>query len=160
MGRIGGAFGVRGWLKVRSDTQPPEALLEYSPWQVQQGGMWRTYDVIEGSMHRKGLVVRLAGVTDREQAELLYGADIAVTRSQLESLPAGEYYWADLIGLRVMTTHGVELGELEKLIETGANDVLVVHGDRERLIPYLRPDVVTEIDLAAGVLRVDWDPEF
>ncbi len=160
MGRVTGAFGVRGWLKVLSDAEPPEALLEYSPWLLQLGGEWKTYKALEGSVHGKGLIVRLQGVDDRDQAELLRGAEIAVQRAQLEPLEEGEYYWADLIGLRVVTTQGVDLGRVERLMETGANDVLVVRGDRERLIPYLPSDVVTSIDLDAGEMQVDWDPEF
>lgn len=160
MGRIAGAFGVRGWLKVLSDAEPAESLLDYSPWLLKLGGEWKGYKVLEGGVHGKGLIARLEGVDDRDQAELLRGAEIAIERARLEPLEEGEYYWADLIGLRVVTTQGVELGRIERLMETGANDVLVVQGDRERLIPYLRPDVVTSIDLKAGVLQVDWDPEF
>lgn len=160
MGRVTGAFGVRGWLKVLSGAEPPEALLDYSPWLLKLEGEWKSIKVLEGGVHGKGLVVHVEGVDDRDQAERLRGAEIAVERTQLEPLAEGEYYWADLVGLRVVTTQGVDLGRIERLMETGANDVLVVHGDRERLIPYLRPDVVTSVDLEAGVLTVDWDPEF
>jgi 16S rRNA processing protein RimM len=160
MGRVTGAFGVRGWLKVFSDTAPPEALFDYSPWLLKLGGEWKAHKLLEGKVHGKGLIVHLQGVDDRDQAELLHGAEIAIEREQLEPLEEGEYYWADLIGLRVVTTQGVEFGCIERLLETGANDVLVVRGDRERLIPYLQPEVVTSIDLEAGVLQVDWDPEF
>ena len=160
MGHVVGAFGVRGWLKVLSGAEPAEALLDYSPWLLLRDGEWKSYKVLDGGVHGKGLVAHLEGVDDRDQAELLRGAEIAVERARLEPLDEGEYYWADLIGLRVVTTQGVELGRIERLMETGANDVLVVRGERERLIPYLRPDVVTAVDLATGTLQVDWDPEF
>lgn len=160
MGHVAGAYGVRGWVKVISDAEPREALLDYSPWLLKFRGEWKAYTPVEGGLHGKGLVARLEGVDDRDGAEALRGAEIAVERTQLEPLAAGEYYWADLVGLRVVTTGGVELGRVERLLETGSNDVLVVQGERERLIPYLRPQVVTAIDLAAGTLEVDWDPEF
>jgi 16S rRNA processing protein RimM len=160
MGHVAGAFGVRGWLKVLSGAEPAAALLDYSPWLLLRDGEWKSYKVLDGGVHGKGLVAHLEGVDDRDQAELLRGAEIAVERARLEPLGEGEYYWADLIGLRVVTTQGVELGRIERLMETGANDVLVVRGERERLIPYLRPEVVTAVDLAAGTLQVDWDPEF
>ena len=160
MGHVVGAFGVRGWLKVLSGAEPAEALLDYSPWLLLRDGEWKSYKVLDGGVHGKGLVAHLEGVDDRDQAELLRGAEIAVERARLEPLDEGEYYWADLIGLRVVTTQGVELGRIERLMETGANDVLVVRGERERLIPYLRHDVVTAVDLATGTLQVDWDPEF
>ena len=160
MGRVGGAFGVRGWLKILSDTQPRAALLDYSPWWLRHNHEWVPFDVLDGAAHGKGLIARLEGVTDRDAAEKLHGAVIAVHRQQLEPLPEGEYYWADLIGMRVTTVAGHELGRVENLLETGANDVLVVRSERERLIPYLRPQVIKSIDLEAGVMCVDWDPEF
>ena len=86
--------------------------------------------------------------------------NIAIRQEQLPELPQGEYYWSDLEGLKVVTTDGIELGVVSNLIETGANDVLVVKGDKERLIPYIRPDVVTELDIENGIIRVEWDPEF
>lgn len=160
MGHVAGVYGVRGWIKVISDAEPRERLLDYSPWLLKVGNEWKAYMPLDGSLHGKGLVARLEGVGDREQAEALRGARIAVERTQLEPLPAGEYYWADLLGLRVVTNEGTELGRVIRLLETGANDVLVVQGERERLIPFLRPQVVSAIDLTAGTLVVDWDPEF
>jgi len=83
-----------------------------------------------------------------------------VPRSALPAAGEDEYYWSDLEGLRVETLEGVDLGTVDHLIETGANDVLIVRGDRERLIPFLRPSVVREIDLVAARIRVAWDPDF
>ena len=106
----------------------------------------------------KAAVVLLA--LDRDAAAALKGTQIGVHREQLPGPGEGEYYWHDLVGLRVQTTQGMELGTVDHLIETGANDVLVVRGERERLIPFIRGQVVLSIDLAAGEMRVDWDPEF
>ncbi len=160
VGRIAGLYGVRGWVKVYSWTSPREAILGYSPWQVKLGGEWRKMPVKAGRKQGKGVVARLEGYGDRNAAAGLLGADIAVSRFQLPETAAGEYYWADLVGLKVVTRDGVELGEVKTLIETGANDVLVVRGERERLIPCLFGDVVVAVDLEHQWMQVDWDPEF
>jgi 16S rRNA processing protein RimM len=122
---------------------------------------WRPWTVEAGRLQGKGLVVKLRGCDDRAEAAKLLGADIAVWRNQLaDDLAPGQYYWADLEGLRVVTQSGVELGRLDHLFATGANDVMVVRGERERLVPYLPEQVVKEVDLRTGVMRVEWDPEF
>lgn len=158
LGRITGLFGVRGWVKVFSDTRPRENILNYSPWLVKRQGEWKEMALVEGRVHGPGIVARLQGYSDRDQAQALVGAEIAVQRRQLPPTKPGEHYWADLEGLRVVNLQGVELGTVSHLFETGANDVLVVTGERERLLPYTR-HVIREVDLKARVLRVDWDPE-
>lgn len=160
LGRISGLFGVQGWVRIFSETQPRENIVTYRPWYVGRPGHMRPMTVAEGRRHGKGVVARLEGITDRDAASALVGAQIAIRRDQLPTLAEDEYYWSDLEGLRVTTVDGVELGVVDHLMETGANDVLVVKGDRERLIPFLRGDVVVDVDLQGGVLRVDWDPEF
>jgi 16S rRNA processing protein RimM len=106
------------------------------------------------------VIAQIKGVSDRDQAASLMNWDIFITPEQLPEAAEGEYYWSDLIGLKVETTLGVQLGTIESLLETGANDVLVVQGDRERVIPFLQKTVITEIDLATGIMVVDWDPDF
>jgi len=160
VGRITGLYGVRGWVKVYSWTEPREAIVGYSPWQVKIGGGWREMQVVDGRRHGKGVVVRLEGCDNRDVAATLLGAEIAIFRSQLPDTAAGEYYWTDLVGLKVVNREGVELGVVKNLMETGANDVLVVQGERERLIPCLFGKVVVEVDLEHRLMRVDWDPEF
>jgi len=160
VGRISGVFGLRGWVKVFSDTDPRDHIVQFDPWYVRIGGQWREMRVADGHAQGKGVVALLAGIDDRDAASALVGADIAVRRDQLPVLAQGEYYWSDLIGLKVETVDGVALGTVDRLMETGANDVLVVKGERERLIPYLPGQVITEVDLENGLLRVDWDPEF
>ncbi len=108
----------------------------------------------------KGLVAKLKGCDDRESARDLIGALIQVRRGDLAELEPGEFYWADLLGLKVETLSGTELGAVDNLLETGANDVLVVRGDRERLIPFLQGQVVHDVDLDKQRIRVDWDPDF
>ena len=160
LGKISGLYGVRGWIKVHSYTDPRENIVSYSPWLLERDGKWQAFELLEGRRHGKSVVAQLEGLTDRDAAAELVGATIAIRRDQLGPPQAGEYYWADLQGLRVITSGGVELGAVDYLIETGANDVLVVKGDRERLIPFVREQVVKDIDLDSGVIRVDWDPEF
>jgi 16S rRNA processing protein RimM len=156
LGRVTGLYGVRGWVKVFSETDPRENILEYAPWYVD--GEPRT--VAEGRLHGRSLVARLAGCEDRDQAADLIGREIAIRRDQLPPPSPDEFYWADLEGLRVETIHGLALGEVSHLFATGANDVLVVRGDRERLLPFVWDQVVHAVDFEAGVIRVDWDPDF
>ena len=162
LGRIAGLFGVKGWVKVYSETDPPANILDYSPWYLQMADGWRPYVVQQGQIHGKGIIARLEGCNDRDEASPLLGAEIAVDRDQLPVLTEDEYYWSDLIGLAVLNQTGQTLGKVDHLLETGANDVLVVIGadKQECLIPYIRGDVVKEIDLVKGCLRVDWDPDF
>jgi 16S rRNA processing protein RimM len=160
VGRITGLYGVRGWVHVHSYTDPRENILEYMPWQLSLKGDWRERTVESARVHGKGVVAKLQGCEDRDQAAVYVGAEIAVARSRLPAPAADEYYWTDLVGLRVISTHGEEFGVVDHLLETGANDVLVVKGERDRLIPYISGEVVTRVDLDQGVLEVDWDADF
>ncbi len=157
VGRISGIYGVKGWVKVFSYTEPRENILNYTPWMVRRGGQWLTLALRAGRRQGQGIIARLEQYHDRDQARGLIGADIAIRRDQLADAGPGEYYWVDLIGLRVRNVRGEDLGRVDHLLETGANDVLVVRGKKEILIPYVRDDVVTGIDLEAGVMTVDWD---
>lgn len=162
LGQVTAAHGIRGWIKVRSDTSPRDNILAYSPWELVRDGQRRTWMVAEGRVQGQAVLARLEGCSDRDAAEALIGWQIQVPRERLPDagLEPGEFYWADLVGLRVETLDGVALGHIERLFETGANDVIVVRGERERLIPYIWQQVVREVDLARGLMRVDWDPDF
>jgi len=161
LGRITGTYGVRGWVRLQSDTDPPEGILEYTPWLLGEAGdQWVERELIEGRRHGSGVVARLAGCTDRDAALRLGGTVVAVSRSKLPALAEDEYYWTDLIGLEVFNRDGRVLGRVERMMATGANDVLVVGGERERLIPYLPGRYVKRVDLAARRLEVDWDADF
>jgi 16S rRNA processing protein RimM len=160
MGRIAAPFGVRGWVRVVTFTETPENLLAYSPWHLKREGGWHSVKLVDGREHGKGLVVQLAGCDDRDAAAALSGTEIGVYRSQLPAPDSDEYYWSDLVGLQVFTTQTKLLGVVDHLIETGANDVLVIRGEREYLVPFIRGQVIKSVDLDTGVIRVDWDPDF
>lgn len=161
IGEIMGAFGVRGEVKIRAHTEPETAIFRYQPWVLRgtRGGE-RELSGVRGRSGAKGVVAQLPGVEDRDAAEALRGTEIFVPREALPPPKPGEYYWVDLEGLRVETVDGVPLGILDHVFATGANDVLTVRGDRERMIPFVQPDVVTKVDVEAGVITVDWDPDF
>jgi 16S rRNA processing protein RimM len=160
MGHITGAYGVKGWVRVRSYTSNPADLLDYQPWYLNIDGTWQQCEVLEGRLHGKGLVVRLPECADRDAAQALAGTEIGIYRRQLPQTEHNEYYWNDLVGMQVVTLDGDVLGTVDYLLETGANDVLVVAGERERLIPFIRGQVVASVDLDAGIIRVDWDAEY
>ncbi|MDC0662606.1 ribosome maturation factor RimM [Marinobacter sp. SS21] len=166
IGRISSVYGVKGWLKVYSYTDPIDGILKYPGWTLVQDGRRKPIKLEDGRRHGPGIVVKFAGVGDRDVARGYCGADIVVPTESLPELPEGEFYWHQLEGLTVSTVSGDCLGQVHHLMETGSNDVLVVRANaesidqRERLVPYLPDQVVREIDLAAGTLVVDWDPEF
>ncbi len=160
VGRISCVHGLRGWVKVYSYTDPRENIVSYSPWQLKTNNDWVNYHVVTGRRHGKSVIVKLATVEDRDDAENLRGAEIAIWRDQLANVSGEEYYWTDLEGLEVVTTEGISLGRVDHLMETGANDVLVVKGDRERLIPFIRSDVIVAVRWESGVIEVAWDPDF
>lgn len=161
VGRITGLFGIHGWLKIDSYTQPQDNILHYQPWSVHlKGQQPQLVSLAASEIHAKGLVVQLSGFETIEAARTLKGAKIYVQREQLPKLSEGQYYWIDLEGLEVKTLEDVSLGKVAYLFATPANDVLVVKGDKERFIPYLPGQVVKHVDLSKKVMIVDWDPEF
>jgi 16S rRNA processing protein RimM len=161
VGEISGVFGVKGWVKVYSFTSPRDNILSYSPWQLKKGNLLKQVAVVEGALQGKAVIASLSGITDRDLAASLHGYQILIDASLLPKAIEGEYYWRDLIGLSVANEQGIELGVVDYLLETGANDVLVVKaGDNERLIPFIQGQFVKQIDLVAGKMLVDWDAEF
>lgn len=161
LGRVAGAFGVRGEVRLESWTEPRQAIFRYQPWILRDAaGHERALDGARGRDTGRHLIARLPGVDDRDAAEALRGTEIHVPRSALPPPAPGEYYWVDLEGLRVANLDGVELGRISHLISTGANDVMVVRGERERLLPFVQPDYVKSVDFGQRLVTVDWDPEF
>ena len=161
IGEISGVFGIKGWVKVFSLTEPRENILKYSPWIIKKGDETKEVKLVDGRRQGKVIVASIDGVTDRDVAAGYSGWQILINKNQLPETAEGEYYWADLVGLNVETDLGVSLGVVDHLIETGANDVLVVKdAEQERLIPFLQGSTIKKIDLDENKMIVDWDPEF
>jgi 16S rRNA processing protein RimM len=164
-GRITGCYGISGWVKIHSYTDPMENFLGYGEWQLKRRQGLEPIEFDAGRRQGKGLVAHIKGVDDRTRAEAFKGLEVVVRADRLPRLEEGDFYWHQLQGMQVWCRDGAEpvlVGEVDYLIDTGANDVLVVKAtaesidDRERLIPYLPGDVVTGVDAEAGRIDVDW----
>ena len=161
VGKIVGLSGVRGEVKLESYTEPRTQIFSYQPWLLKSALGDSEISGCRGRAQGKGIVATLPAVEDRDGATRFVGSEVWVRRSALPKAKRGEYYWADLEGLEVVTVEGAKLGKVSHLVATGANDVLVARdGGRERLIPFVLGDYVKEVDFESGCITVDWDPEF
>ena len=163
VGKIAGAFGVKGWVKVFSFTEPRKNILSYSPLFILSNGVWVEVEVSGGRQQGKGVVMGLVDITDRDQVLALIGAELAIKKTQLKSLTKNDFYWSDLIGLSVINLQDQVLGQVDHLLETGAHDVLVVQDKeqkKERLIPYVMDEIVELVDLDNKFIRVDWESDY
>lgn len=156
VGRIVGVHGLQGGLKLLSYTRPRSNLLRYREWWVRPAGVWRRVRLLEGSIQGKSLVARLDAVGSREAAEQMVGLDILMPRADLPRAKANEYYWAELIGMQVLNADGMVLGQVQNLVEAGDHDVLVIAGEREYLVPFVRDVYVLKVDRKTRQIRVDW----
>jgi 16S rRNA processing protein RimM len=167
MGRVTAPFGVKGWIKIYALTAQPANLCDYPVWWLRRAGDWREMTVVAARLHSNTLVAQLAGIESREAAAALKGLEIGVPRSQLPAAAGNEFYWADLIGLKVVNMERHELGRVARIVQTGANDVLVVASEndkergkeRELLVPFIA-DAIKKVDVAAGVIAVDWGRDY
>ena len=159
VGKINGLFGVQGWVKIFSHTEPRKNILNYQPWQVKLDGQWQQLTITAGREQSKTVVASIEGVNDRDQARALMGAEIYIDRSQLPELTPGEYYWDDLLGLEVVNAQGVSLGKVIHMVDTGANGVLVSKSHKEHWVPFIEPYLLS-VDLDQGRIEVDWDEDF
>lgn len=157
VGKVGATYGIKGWLKIVSFTEPMTNILEYKPWYLQEGQTWKAVKISGGREHGKGIVIHIAGYDTPESARLLTGKTIGIQRTQLPALKKQEYYWSDLEGLTVINQRGETLGKVIYLIATGSNDVIVIKGEKEHAIPYLPGDTITKVDLSKQEIHVDWD---
>jgi 16S rRNA processing protein RimM len=163
VGKISGAFGVKGWVKVYSFTEPRANILQYSPLFLSRRGEWLEIKVSGGRLQGKGVVMGLENVTDRDQVQPLLGAELAIKKSQLEPADEDEFYWNDLEGLTVINLQQEILGKVDHLLETGANDVLVVKAEgnkTEILIPFVVDEIVKLVDLDEELIQVDWSKDY
>lgn len=160
LGYVSGVHGLKGWVKVFSYTDPREAILTYQPWRIAPPGeAGKAVRIERGQPHGKTVIAALPGIDTPERARRLVGREIRVARELLPATGTGTWYWNDLLGLAVVNLEGTPLGRVEKMIETGANDVMVLGGERERLVPFVNGQVVRAVDLEHGVIRVDWHPD-
>ena len=167
IGIIGAPYGVKGWVKITSYTHDLDGVFVYTPWllgQVQEGNQ---YVVDQWRTHNKGLVAKLVGVDNRDDAEGIKNLEISIKAEMLPELDDSDVYWRELVGMRVVTDKGYNLGVIKELFETGANDVLLVKanlndafGQKERMVPYLLDQVIKQVDRQAKTVTVDWDPAF
>ena len=157
IGKLGKAHGVKGLISVISYMEPRENILNYPDWFIKERGEWRTLPRSEVKVTPKGIFVHVDGYDKREEVATLTNAEISIPKKLLPALAEGDYYWDDLIGLNVKTIQNLSLGQVDSIISTGSNDVLIVCGEKRNLIPYLQDDVVKNVDLVAGEIIVDWD---
>ena len=161
VGRLHGAFGVRGEVKLESFTDPLRSIARYQPWILRDArGIERACEGVRVREGGKGLIATMPGIEDKDAADALRGTEVLVPRSALPPPAEGEFYWVDLEGLRVVNVEGTDFGIVSHLFSTGANDVLVARGERERMIPFVQPDFIRSVDFDAGVVTVDWDADF
>jgi 16S rRNA processing protein RimM len=158
MGRVTGPFGVRGWIKVQPYGDAT-GLCAYRAWWIERDGEWIRHEPETVHVHGETVAAKFEGCDDRDRAAGFRGSEVAVSRSEFPEAAENEFYWADLVGSKVVNAAGEDLGAVVRVFETGANDVLVVEGDRERLIPFIE-SVVQHIDLAGRTIRVDWESDF
>jgi 16S rRNA processing protein RimM len=158
LGFVGAPFGVRGWIKLRSHTDPPERLLDHRNLCIGQGSARRTYRIEASGRSGGALTVKLAGVEDRDQAQALRGAQVCVPRSELPQREVKDFYRADLIGCEVVNLDGAGLGIVQHFIESPAQVLMVVRGEQEFWIPAV-PQHLRRIDLEARRVIVDWNAD-
>ncbi len=159
MGRIAAPFGIKGWVKIQSFSEDPGTLMDFESWRVGRGTEHKLYTIETIQDHSNSLVAKLEGVDDRDAAYALRGQEISVPRSELQPPEENEYYWSDLIGLTAVNREGVELGKVDSLLETGAQDVLVIKGKQEHLVPFIA-QFVGKVDVAGGTIEVDWGEDY
>ena len=159
VGKINGFFGVQGWLKIFSYTDPRQNILEYQPWYFFDNGAYKVIEITSGREQSKTIVAHVKGIDNRDQAGQLIGQSLYIDKDQLPELDDDVHYWHELAGFRVINKNGVDLGVVDYLVDTGSNNVLVTKGDKEHWIPYIEPYLVS-VDQPKRVITVDWDEAF
>ena len=167
LGKVGAVYGIKGWLKIHSFTGDQEAILDYFPWSLKLGNKRQSVEITDWRRHSNSLIVKVANIDDRDDAQAFVGSEILTSAAALPELSQDDFYWRDLIGMSVVTNKGYDLGVVTDMMETGANDVLVVKANlndgfskKERLIPYLLEQVVESVSIENKQICVDWDPGF
>jgi 16S rRNA processing protein RimM len=159
LGQVGGAFGVQGWVRIQSYTDPPDNILKFGRWQLGRAGQWREVEIEDGKLTAKGVLAKLVGVETPEDARLATGSEIAVTRDELPKPAPGEYYWSDLEGLAAFGQNDQPLGRIEEFRATPAGTVVVIRGERQHWVPFVKERIVS-VDLDARRVVFDWDADW
>tara|TARA_B100001093_G_scaffold403763_1_gene391838 strand:- start:249 stop:773 length:525 start_codon:yes stop_codon:yes gene_type:complete len=166
VGEIIGSHGLKGWVQVFSYTRPSKKILTYSPWQLVDESGTEKFLISSSRFVGKKILVLFEEFVSRNQADELKARKVFVNKSQMPVLDEGDFYWTDLVGMQVKSTEGIFFGNVETLIETGANDVLVVSpakgscDDKERLIPYVDKETIVKVDQCLNQITVDWAPNY
>ena len=160
IGRFGKTFGLKGWLRVNSETKPKSNMLTYQPWLLKTAEGFKAIKIIENTLQGEEILVHVEGVDTPEAAKALTNHYVYLERKQLPTLASNEYYWADLEGLVVVTTENITLGTVKYLMEAGSCAVMVIKGNTEHLVPFDFSHIVKQVDLTNGKIIVDWDPNF
>lgn len=166
LAKIGRVHGIKGWLKLNSFTSPPANILTYAELHTEVDNAPRLLHIDDSRQQQKGLIVHFEGFDDPETSSSLTGCEIWVHKLDMPALEAGSFYWHELQGLQVTNLQGQLFGSVQRLMETGANDVLVVAptaescDTRERLIPFLPESVIVEVSLQEQRITVDWDADY
>lgn len=160
VGTINGLFGVQGWVKIFSHTEPRKNILSYKPWYIQVDGQWQVLEIVSGRAQSKTIVAKIKGIDNREQAGIMMGTDVYIEKTQLPKLAKNEHYWEDLIGLEVISQSGFVFGKVKNLVDTGSNSVLITQGGKkEHWVPYIDPFLI-EVDMNKRQIIVDWNENF
>ena len=158
IGKVTGVHGIKGWLKIQSFSSPPENILNYPSWIIANQGLEDFYLIEQGKKLNNKIIVKLEKIDDRTTAEFLINSKIQILRSDLPKLTNESYYWSDLEGLNVLNSEDNMIGKIESLIETGANDVMVVNGSKNKrvLIPFVMHEIIKEVNIELNFVKVDW----
>jgi 16S rRNA processing protein RimM len=159
LGKVASPFGVRGWVKINSFTEPLDNILDYPTLQLGSAGKWQPIRVEEGRMTGKGVLAKLAGIESPEEARTRVGLELGVWRSELPQPAPGEYYWSDLEGLDVVNASGAPLGRIDHFRSTPTGAVVIVRGEQEHWIPFVK-DRIVKVDLDAARVVLDWSPDW
>jgi 16S rRNA processing protein RimM len=160
VGQFGRPHGIKGFISIVTFTEPRENILKYIDWHVGINHEWQPITILETKINTKCIIARVDGYHEREHVARLTNIEIAVKISQLQKLHADQYYWHELIGLKVINQEQQDLGLVTEIMATGSNDVLVVCGKKRHLIPFLREQIIISINTSQGLITVDWDEDF
>lgn len=160
VGRFGRPHGVKGFITVNSFTEPRENILRYTDWHGFISKQWQPLTLSHVEVNNKSILAKVEGYGEREQVTALTNVDIAIRREALPELSPGEFYWYELLGMSVTNLDGKNLGSVVEIMPTGANDVLVIDGEKRHLIPYVPEIFIRSVDKSKRIITVDWDEDF